>query len=49
METAAGFLLQCLASAAASWERLVKDLGKECKWRQLPKWSWMWKSSIALF
>lgn len=49
METAARFLLQCLASAAASWERLVKDLGKECKWRQLAKWSLMRKGSIALF
>lgn len=49
METAACFLLQCLASAAASWERLVKDLGEECKCRQLAKWSLMRKSSIAPF
>lgn len=41
METAAGFRLQCLASAAPARERLGKDLGKECKWRQLPEWSWM--------
>lgn len=41
METAAGFRLQSLASAAPARERLEKDLGKECKWRQLPEWSWM--------
>lgn len=41
METAAGFQLQCLASAAPSREKLGKDLGKECRWRQLPNWSWM--------
>lgn len=40
METAAGFRLQCLASAAPARERLGKDLGKECKRRQSPEWSW---------
>lgn len=30
-------------------ERLVKDLGKECKWRQVAKWSLMRKSSMAVF
>lgn len=48
MGTAAPFLVRCLASAAAaSWERLVKDLGEECKCRQLAKWSLRRKSSIA--
>lgn len=31
METAASFLLQCLASGAASQERLLKDLDMKCK------------------
>lgn len=29
-------------------ERLVKDLGKECKWRQVAKWSLMRKSLMAV-
>lgn len=37
METAASFLLQCLASGAASQERLLKDLDMKCKYRLLAK------------
>lgn len=48
METAARFVLQGLASAAASWERLVKDLGKECKCRQLAKWGLIQKGFNAV-
>lgn len=32
METAASFLLQCLASIAVSQERLLKDLDMKCKY-----------------
>jgi len=37
METAASSLLQCLASGAASQERLLKDLDMKCKYRLLAK------------
>lgn len=39
METAASFLIQCLASGAASQERLLKDLDMKRKYRLSAKTS----------
>lgn len=50
MEAAASFLLQCLASGAASQKRLLKYLDVKCKYRLLAKLGCcIYKTSVAFF